>query len=102
MFIHFKLYRSKNNEVFDEGKVEFNIENDDQLVAIDDIMTRIMSDYINNTNEVKKYGIAYVDRLEITLLEITEKDNLQLDEEQFKHYMSTINPNIKIKWVEGK
>ena len=26
MFIHYKLYRSKTNEVFDEGKVQFNIE----------------------------------------------------------------------------
>ena len=102
MYIHFKLYRAKNNEVFDEGKVEFNIQNDDHLVAIDDIMTKIMSDYINNTVQVRKYGIAYVGSLEITLLEVTNKDNLNLTEEQFKHYISTINPKLKVKWVEDK
>ena len=99
MFIHYKLYRSKNtNEVFDEGKIQFNIINDDYLIAFDDILTKVMSDYINSTPEVKKYGIAYVDRLEIMYLEITDDDVIDLGETEFLNYMKSVVPNMKFVW----
>ncbi len=98
MFIHYKLYRSKTKEVYDEGKVQFNIENDDHLIAIDDIMTSVMTNYINSTEEVKKYGIAYIEKMEVPYIEITDEDKLGLSKEEFHHYMSTINPNMQIIW----
>ena len=102
MFIHYKLYRSKTKELFDEGKVQFNIENDDHLIAIDDIMTNVMSDYINNMEQVKKFGIAYIEKMEIPYIEITDEDNLGLSKDEFHHYMGTINPKIQIIWNKNE
>lgn len=99
MFVHFKLYRSsKKDEVFDEGKIQFNITNDDYLIAFDDILQNIMTNYINDTEQVKKYGIAYVDRLEIQFIEITNDDIIDLGETEFKNYMKSVVPNLEIVW----
>lgn len=99
MYISYDLYRSKNpQEIFNQEKVEFVIENDDHLVAIDDILNHILATHISNLPEVKKYGTAYIGRMQLVELEVTDKDILHLDEQQFRHFMATIMPNLPIKW----
>ena len=99
MNIHFRLYRSSNKEeAFDEGIVQFKIENDEHLILLDDIITRCMSDYITDTEEVKRFGIAYVDRLEILFIEITDDDKIEISEKEFMKYINTILPKIKTIW----
>lgn len=99
MLIRYKLYRaSKPDVVFNAEMIKVNIENDDHLIAIDDILTGILSQHIQNLPEVKKYGIAYVGRMEIVNLEVTDEDNLNLTEDQFRNYMANINPLLPIVW----
>lgn len=100
MYIRYKLYRTgKNVDIcFNTEMIEFVIENDDHLVMIDDILTSVLTKHLQSLPEVKKYGIAYVGRMEIVNIEITDKDYVNLTEEQFRHYMSTINPNLQIIW----
>lgn len=99
MLVRYRLYRSKYPDVvFNSETIKFVIENDDHLVALDDILTRILSYHIQNLPEIKKFGIAYVQRMEIEFMEITDEDNVNLDEQSFRHYMSTINPNLRIVW----
>lgn len=99
MIVRYELYRaSKPDEIFNAEAVEFVIENDDHLVMIDDILTQMLSKHIQELPEVKRYGIAYVDRMKIVNIEITDKDVVNLTEESFRHFISTINPNLTIIW----
>lgn len=99
MFIRYNLYRSKYpEEIFNAEMIKVNIENDDHLIAIDDIMTGILAQHIKALPEVQKYGIAYVDRMEIENIEITDEDVIDLTEESFREYMATINPTLTIIW----
>ena len=99
MLIRYKLFRaSKPDEVFNAEMIKVNIENDDHLVAIDDILTGILAQHIQQLPEVKKYGIGYVGRMEIVNLEVTDEDNIDLTEEQFRVYMQSVNPLLSIIW----
>lgn len=99
MLIRYKLYRSKHSdEVFNAEMIKFNIENDDHLVDIDNILQYLLTTHIQQLPEVKKYGTAYIGRMEIVNIEITDEDNLNLTEEAFRHYMSTIMPHLEIIW----
>jgi len=101
MYITYELYRSsKPDEMFNAEKVEIPIENDDQLVAIDDIINKVLAVHIQNLPEIKKFGIAYVGTMKIIEIEMTDNDNLNMTEDQFRHFMSTINLflNIPIIW----
>lgn len=100
MYVRYNLYRTgdHSNEVFNAEMIEFVLENDDHLVMIDDIMTGMLTQHIQDLEEIKKYGIGYVGKMEIVNIEITDKDYINLTEKQFKHYMSTINPKIPIIW----
>lgn len=99
MLIRYRLYRSKfPDQIFNAEMIQVDIKNDDHLVAIDDIITGVLSNHIKNLPDVKKYGIAYVDRMEIENIEITDDDVLDLSESAFRQYMSTITPNITIIW----
>lgn len=99
MLIRYKLYKSSEPEkVFNAEMIEFVIEKDDHLIQIDDIMAGVLTRHLQELLEVKKYGIAYVGRMEIVNIEITDKDKIDLTEEAFRHYMSTINNHIPIIW----
>ena len=101
MFIHYKLHRSKNNDIIEEGKIQFNLTKDDHLIALDDIVVNLLSDYVNNLDIVQKYGIAYVGNMDITSLEITNDDiAVNVSAESFNDYFRGLglNPNIKLIW----
>lgn len=98
MYIRYKLYRADMKRVFNAEMIEFIIENDDHLALIDKILQDLLTQHIQNLPEIKKYGIAYVGKMEIVNIEITDKDNVNLTEEAFRHYMSTILPYLPIIW----
>lgn len=98
MYIRYKLYRADMKTAFNAEMIEFIIENDDHLAMIDKILQDLLTQHIQNLSEIKKYGIAYVGKMEIVNIEITDKDNVNLTEEAFRHYMSTILPYLPIIW----
>lgn len=100
MYIRYNLYRtgSHSNEIFNSEMIEFVIENDDHLVRLDDILIGILTKHIQSLDIVKKFGIAYVGRMEIVNIEITDKDNVNLTKDQFEHYIHTLNINIPVIW----
>ena len=82
MYIRYKLYRSSvPDEVFNSEMIEVPIENDDHIVMIDKILQDVLTQHISDLPEVKKYG-------------------LNLTEEAFRHYMSTILPHLEIIWSQ--
>ena len=99
MLVKYKLYRaSKPEEVFNAEMIKINLENDDHLIAIDDILAGVLAQHIQNLPEVKKYGIAYVGRMEIVNIEITDEDTIDLDETKFRSYMTQIMPYLTVIW----
>lgn len=100
MYIRYKLYRTDMKTVFNAEMIEFVIENDDHLVMIDKILQDLLTQHIHNLPEIKKYGIAYVGKMELVNIEITDKDNINLTEEAFRHYISTIMPYLQIIWSQ--
>lgn len=103
MFIHFKLYRSKvKDEIFDVGKLQYNINNTDELLFIDDIISKITSEYITDHELIKKNGLAYMDRMEITLIEITDEDVIEISETECMRFLQTELPKFKFVWNKSK
>lgn len=101
MYIRYKLYRSSvPDEVFNSEMIEVPIENDDHIVMIDKILQDVLTQHISNLPEVQKYGTGYIGRMEIVNIEINDNDNLNLTEEAFRHYMSTILPHLEIIWSQ--
>lgn len=100
MYIRYKLYRADLETVFNSEMIEFVIENDDHLAMIDKILQDLLTHHIQNLEEVKKFGIAYVGKMELVNIEITDKDNVNLTEEAFRHYISTIMPHLSIVWSQ--
>ncbi len=99
MIVRYKLYRaSKPEEVFNNEAIKINLENDDHLIAIDDILAGILAQHIQNLPEVKKFGIAYVGRMEIVNIEITDEDNVNLNETEFRSYITQIMPYLTVIW----
>lgn len=99
MYIRYKLYRSKYpDQVFNQEMIQFNLENDNHLIKIDDIMNQVLAYHIQNLPQVIKYGTAYIGRMEIVNIEITDNDTIDLSEEEFRHYMHTIMPYLQIIW----
>ena len=100
MYIRYNLYRADLKTIFNSEMIEFVIENDDHLAMIDKILQDLLTQHIQNLEEVKKFGIAYVGKMEIVNIEITDKDNINLTEEAFRHYISTIMPYLSIVWSQ--
>lgn len=101
MYIRYELYRSsKPDEIFNQEAIEVVIENDDHLVMIDKVINDVLVQHIQNLPEVKKYGTAYIGRMKIVNIEITDKDKIDLTEEAFRHFMSTIMPYLEIIWSQ--
>lgn len=103
MLVRYKLYRaSKPEEAFNAEMIKINLENDDHLIAIDDILAGVLAgvlaQHIQNLSEVKKYGIAYVGRMEIVNIEITDEGTIDLDETKFRAYMTQIMPYLTVVW----
>ncbi len=103
MFIHFKILRSKNNDVIDEGKLQFNITKDEYLITLDDIIVKLLTDYINDLPQVKSYGIAYVGQTVVPYIEITNDDTaIDFNREEFAKYFSNLNMNQDMKVIWSK
>lgn len=100
MYIRYNLYRtgSHSDEIFNSEMIEFIIENDDHLVRLDEIIIGILTKHIQNLDIIKRNGIAYVGRMEVVNLEITDKDNINLEKEAFEHYLHTLNIHIPVIW----
>lgn len=106
MYIKFNLYRSKfPDEPFKSEMIQWDLKNDRDLIEIDRRMRDVLATHIQSLPEVKKYGIAYIDRMQIVEIEILDSDDLGgLDEEQFRAYMQNeeVMPYLQIKWSKTK
>lgn len=101
MYIRYKLYRSsKPDEMFNAEMIQVNIENDDHLARIDEVIQGVLTQHLEQLPEVKHFGIGYVGKMDLVNIEITDDDNVNLTEEAFRHYMSTIMPNLEIVWSQ--
>ena len=101
MYIRYKLYRSsKPEEIFNQEMIEVPIENDDHLVMIDKVIQDVLTRHISELPETLKYGTGYIGKMDIVNIEITDKDNINLTEDAFRHYMSTIMPKLEIIWSQ--
>lgn len=99
MYIRYKLYRSSvPDQIFNSEMIEVPLENDDHIVMIDKVLQDVLTRHISELPEVQKFGTAYIGKMEIVNIEINDKDNLNLTEEAFRHYMSTIMPKLEIIW----
>ena len=98
VIINFELTRSKTGVVFTRQAVQFNIETDYQLANIDTIIKQVLSDYIKNIQEVKKFGIAYIGEMNLVSLEVTDNDKVGFDEISFREYIRRIMPKLAIIW----
>lgn len=100
MLIRFEMYRSKiPDEMFDSGSIQVDIVNEQELVKIDEVILNVLNKYRTELPVIKKYGVAYMGRLRLVDLTITDSDTaIDLDEGQFNHYIQSIIPGIVVIW----
>ena len=101
MIIDFQLYRAKNNDIFLGEKIGFNIQNDSQLLVLDTLIQDLLMNHIKNIPIIKKYGLGYIGNVELLSIEITNDDNISLNELAFKNYASTLT-RAPIIWSRDK
>ena len=96
--INFTLFRSKNpNEEITSGTIIQPIE-DTILPVIDTYINKLIIAHTKQLEIVKHYGIAYVGSIKLNSLEITNEDEIELNEEGFKNYIQNLFTNVEIKW----
>lgn len=99
MYIRYKLYRaSKPDEVFNAEMIEVLIEKDDHILMIDKVIQDVLYQHMLSLDEVKRFGTGYIGKMDIVNIEMTDKDNLNMDEASFREYMSNIMPYLEIIW----
>ena len=105
MRIGFKLYRSKNNEILDEGSIKVNLEDALENIPLEDnqfinkfieVLQNVLTTYINDREDVKKYGIAYVDSFEITGVVIEDEDKMSITRNDFLTEVHTKMPKLTV------
>ena len=105
MRIGFKLYRSKNNEILDEGSIKVNLEDALQNIPLEDnqfinkfieVLQNVLTTYINDREDVKKYGIAYVSNFEITGVVIEDEDKMSITRNDFLTEVHTKMPKLTV------
>ena len=105
MRIGFKLYRSKNNEILDEGSIKVNLEDALQNTPLEDnqfinkfieVLQNVLTTYINDREDVKKYGIAYVSNFEITGVVIEDEDKMSITRNDFLTEVHTKMPKLTV------
>ena len=105
MRIGFKLYRSKNNEILDEGSIKVNLEDALENIPLEDnqfinkfieVLQNVLTTYINDKEDVKKYGIAYVSNFEITGVVIEDEDKMSITRNDFLTEVHTKMPKLTV------
>ena len=105
MRIGFKLYRSKNNEILDEGSIKVNLEDALENIPLEDnqfinkfieVLQNVLTTYINDREDVKKYGIAYVSNFEITGVVIEDEDKMSITRNNFLTEIHTKMPKLTV------
>lgn len=105
MRIGFKLYRSKNNKILDEGSIKVNLEDALQNIPLEDnqfinkfieVLQNVLTTYINDREDVKKYGIAYVSNFEITGVVIEDEDKMSITRNDFLTEVHTKMPKLTV------
>lgn len=99
MYLKYVLFRSKNNEIFNSGKIELVLKDDRDIIMIDKLIEDVMKHYITQLPEIKKFGLAYIGSVKLVSIVINDNDYVsELNEEGFKGYMANINPNLTVEW----
>ena len=101
MYIKFELYRAKNGELFDQEMIEWPLQTDEDIVEITERVNTVLAQHLQTIPQVQKYGTAYIGRMKIVNIEITDNDYTSyLDEEQFKAYVSNpeVMPYLTVIW----
>ena len=101
MKVNFTLFRSKNpNEEITSGTITQPIE-DTILPTIDTYINKLIIAHTKQLEIVKHYGIAYVGSIKLNSLEITNEDEIELNEEGFKNYIQNLFTAVKIIWSKN-
>ena len=99
MYLKYVLFRSKNNEIFNSGKIELVLKDDRDIIMIDKLIEDVMKHHITQLPEIKKFGLAYIGSVKLVSIVINDNDYVsELNEEGFKGYMANINPNLTVEW----
>lgn len=98
MYIIYTIYRSKNGDKIDTRKIELPIGDFKQLLHLDHLLSSVITQDINSLQIIKKFGTAYIGKIECDEIEILDTDNTDaMNEEQFKEYFKTIS-DVPLKW----
>lgn len=98
MYITYTIYRSKNGDKIDTRKIELPIGDFKQLLHLDHLLSSVLTQDINSLPMIKKFGTAYIGKVECNEIEILDKDNTDaMNEEQFREYFKTIS-DVPLKW----
>lgn len=98
MIVNFTLFRSKYpDEEIVTGNIKQPIE-DTILISLDTYINKLIISSAYSLEIIKSYGIAYVGSIKINSIEITDEDDIALNEEGFNEYINCLFTNIIVKW----
>lgn len=98
MKIDFTIFRSKKpNEEINSGIITQPIE-DSILASIDIFINKLIIANVKQLDIIKKYGLAYVGSIRLNSLEITDEDDIELNEQGFTSYINALFTDVDIKW----
>ena len=95
----------KNNEILDEGSIKVNLEDALENIPLEDnqfinkfieVLQNVLTTYINDREDVKKYGIAYVSNFEITGVVIEDEDKMSITRNDFLTEVHTKMPKLTV------
>ena len=100
MFIHYNIYRTgkRKDEIIDSGKLQYNLQNDSDILILREIIYKLLNQYTTELPEVKKYGTGYIGKIEILYIEITDDDNITTPKEAFNIYHDVELKDLLFKW----
>ena len=98
MKIDFTIYRSKNpDEEINSGIITQPIE-DTMLITLDTYINKLIIAHIRQLDIIKRYGLAYVGSIKLNSLEVTDEDDIELNETGFKTFIDGLFTNVRVKW----
>lgn len=101
MIIKYDLYRAKNGEIFNREAIKWNLEKDEDILDLDTRLQFVLTKHISDLDEIKKFGSAYVGKMDIVSIQITDEDyTCELDEQHFMDYIKEILPNLNVLWCK--
>lgn len=107
MLIGFEIYRSKNNEVIEDSSIRVDIgdlllntklEDDSFIVETLVVCQRATSEYLEQTEYVKKFGIGYVGNMKLRTIIFENNDNVPFAEQQILDEFKQKAPNVTVIW----